>query len=131
VVFGNAQHPVDDIALHLLDDSNPLSEPPRVRVEVEVSAGTLRECVGEYQLAPEFSITITMENDALFGQATGQPRFAMFPESETRFLLRVVDAQITFERDERGGDRADAAPGRTEPGGAAAEVRAVSAANPE
>ena len=35
-------------------------------------------------------------------QATGQAKLEVFPESETKFFLKVVDAQITFVRDERG-----------------------------
>ena len=35
-------------------------------------------------------------------QATGQDEYEVFPESETRFFYRVVDAQITFEVDATG-----------------------------
>ncbi len=38
-------------------------------------------------------------------QATAQPRFPIFPESETSFFLKVVDAQLTFEKDGSGGNR--------------------------
>jgi hypothetical protein len=33
---------------------------------------------------------------------TGQPKVEIFAESETKFFLRVVDAQITFVKDEKG-----------------------------
>ena len=32
-------------------------------------------------------------------QLTGQPRFEVFAESEKKFFLKVVDAQLTFETD--------------------------------
>ena len=35
-------------------------------------------------------------------QATGQPKFELFPTSETEFFLKVVEAQVTFVRDEAG-----------------------------
>jgi hypothetical protein len=35
-------------------------------------------------------------------QLTGQPRFPVFAESETRFFLKVVDAQIEFANDDKG-----------------------------
>jgi hypothetical protein len=35
-------------------------------------------------------------------QLTGQPKFELFPESETKFFLKVVDAQITFVKDDKG-----------------------------
>jgi CubicO group peptidase (beta-lactamase class C family) len=53
--------------------------------------------------------TVTREGDQLFVEVTGQPefpmfqpRFPMFPESERRFFLTVVDAQITFDVDSEG-----------------------------
>jgi hypothetical protein len=35
-------------------------------------------------------------------QATGQEKFEIFPESETKFFLKVVDAQIEFVKDASG-----------------------------
>ena len=58
--------------------------------------------VGQYPLAPTFVITITREGDRLMTQATGQPKVELFPESETKYFLKVVDAQITFVKDDRG-----------------------------
>lgn len=58
--------------------------------------------VGQYELWSGFVITITREGDKLMEQATGQPKFELFPESETKFFLRVVDAQVTFVKDEKG-----------------------------
>jgi len=45
---------------------------------------------------------ITLENGQLMAQATGQSKFALFAESETRFFLKVVDAQIEFFRNDKG-----------------------------
>ena len=59
----------------------------------------LERYVGEYQLAPGFSITVTRDGQQLFGQGTGQPQFEMFAESETKFFLKVTDAQIEFHVD--------------------------------
>jgi Domain of unknown function (DUF3471) len=58
--------------------------------------------VGSYQLAPNLSITITRDGDHLFGQATGQPKFELFPESDKDYFLKVGDAQITFVTDSQG-----------------------------
>lgn len=55
--------------------------------------------VGEYELEPSFTITITKEGNALFGQATGQAKFQLYPESATRFFLKVVDAKVEFFKD--------------------------------
>ncbi len=58
--------------------------------------------VGQYELGPGLIITITKENGKLMGEATGQPKFELFPESETVFFLNVGNIQITFIRDEKG-----------------------------
>ena len=64
--------------------------------------GILETYVGEYELAPTFSIVVTLEDGALFAQATGQQTFPIFAESETEFFLRVVDAQVSFTKDDSG-----------------------------
>jgi CubicO group peptidase (beta-lactamase class C family) len=67
-----------------------------------VDAATLQSYVGTYQLAPTFSIAITLQDNKLFGQATGQPPFELFPTSDTKFYLKVVDAQVTFVKNDKG-----------------------------
>ena len=58
--------------------------------------------VGGYQLAPNFIMTITREDDHFFVQATGQPKLEIYPESDRDYFLKVVDAQITFVTDAKG-----------------------------
>ncbi|MEM8560491.1 MAG: DUF3471 domain-containing protein, partial [Bacteroidota bacterium] len=65
--------------------------------EVNVSEEVLQRYVGTYRLQPGFDIVVTNEGTQLFAQATGQPRFEVFPKTETEFYLTVVEAQITFE----------------------------------
>ena len=62
----------------------------------------LERFVGEYVLAPAFSIAITRDVDKLFAQATGQPAFRLDAESATTFSLKLVDAQLEFEVDDAG-----------------------------
>jgi len=57
---------------------------------------------GKYELNPQFILTVTKENDKLFTQATGQQKVEIFPKSELEYYLKVVDAQITFVKDENG-----------------------------
>ena len=95
----------DDIGIHLLDPSRPLTPkpaPPKQRTAIEVRAEVLNTYVGTYQLAPSFAIEVTLKDGALFGRPTDQPAFRLWPESETDFFLKEVDAQITFERDAQG-----------------------------
>ena len=44
-------------------------------------------------------MTITLEGDRLMAQLTGQGKLPIFPQSETLFFLKVVDAQLEFAAD--------------------------------
>jgi D-alanyl-D-alanine-carboxypeptidase/D-alanyl-D-alanine-endopeptidase len=70
--------------------------------EVAVAPEVLERYVGRYAITPAFVLNVTRENDHLFLQATGQPRFPLFADGERHFFLEVVDAQITFEVDAAG-----------------------------
>jgi len=69
------------------------------RKAITVPAATLAKYVGEYQLAPAIVMTISLDGEQLSGQLTGQGKLPIFPESETMFFLKVVDAQIEFAPD--------------------------------
>ncbi len=72
------------------------------RKEVKVDPKIYDSYAGEYELAPDFTITVTSENGKLMTQATGQPKFELFPSSETEFFLKIVEAQVTFVKDAQG-----------------------------
>jgi CubicO group peptidase (beta-lactamase class C family) len=69
------------------------------RQTATVPPTTLARYVGAYELAPNAVMTITLEGDGLMAQLTGQGKLAIFPQSETQFFLKVVDAQIEFAAD--------------------------------
>jgi CubicO group peptidase (beta-lactamase class C family) len=73
--------------------------PPKERKEITVDPKLFDGYVGRYQMTPDFVITVTREGDHLFVQATGQPKFEVFAETEHDYFLKVVDAQITFVTD--------------------------------
>ncbi len=91
----------DQIAARIDGDADPIAEWFGHRV-AEVDPAIYKNYVGRYQLAPGVVATMTLENNRLYTQLTGQPRFEMFPEGERDFFLKVVDAQITFETDDSG-----------------------------
>ena len=93
---------VDDIGMHLLDSHVPLLPEPKEHKEITVDPKIFDGYVGQYQLAPNFILTVTREGDQLFTQATNQPKVRVFPESQRDYFLKVVDAQITFETDDNG-----------------------------
>ncbi len=79
---------VYDIGMHLLDPNFPLQQAPKEHREISVDPKIFDGYVGGYQLAPNFVAAITREGDHLFAQATGQPKFQIFPESQRDFFLK-------------------------------------------
>jgi hypothetical protein len=57
---------------------------------------------GEYQVFPGATLLVTREGDKLMFTSQGQPKIEALPESETRFYFRMVDAQVTFIKNEKG-----------------------------
>ncbi|MBX3277042.1 MAG: serine hydrolase [Acidobacteria bacterium] len=77
-------------------------EVPGARTDVKVDTKILDGYVGKYELAPNFYLNVRRDGERLFTQATGQSEVEIFPESETKFYLKVVEAQITFVKDQGG-----------------------------
>ncbi|WP_082662016.1 serine hydrolase [Terracidiphilus gabretensis] len=75
---------------------------PVERTIVKVDPTVLAKYVGTYELSPDFSIVFTLEGNQLMTQATHQPKFPVYPESETKFFLTVVDAEVEFVKDDKG-----------------------------
>jgi hypothetical protein len=75
---------------------------PSERKEATVSKDILRHYVGTHQLAPDFSLAVTLEGGQLMTQATGQGKIPVFAESETKFFPKVVDAEIEFVKNGKG-----------------------------
>src|SRR5690606_3142622 len=92
---------IEDLGFHLIDTELPLRE-GFGREMAEVDPALYAEYAGTYPIVPEFVLTITTRDDRLFVQATNQPQFEVFPEGGDRFFYTVVDAQISFQRDEAG-----------------------------
>lgn len=97
VVLTNSSQGSDDIGFHLLDPESDLAKLKFKSDAIEVPDSTLSKYVGVYALSPVFMITVTKEGQQLYGQATGQNRFEMFPENDTLFYLTVVKAKISFQ----------------------------------
>jgi CubicO group peptidase (beta-lactamase class C family) len=72
------------------------------RKSIEVPVETLQSYVGVYQLAPRITNTIRLVDGHLTTQLSGQRPLPIFAESETKFFLKVVDAQVEFFKDATG-----------------------------
>lgn len=80
---------------------NPELAPPE-RKEARLDPKIFDDYVGQYELAPGVVLTVTRETDKLWAQAGEQLKAELFPESETRFFLKVVEAEVTFVKDSSG-----------------------------
>ncbi|MFY9608314.1 MAG: serine hydrolase [Blastocatellia bacterium] len=77
-------------------------EIPADIAEVKVDPRIFDAYAGQYEIMPNFILTISNDAGHLMAQATGQPKVELFPESETKFFLKVVDAKVTFVKDAAG-----------------------------
>lgn len=90
--------PQSDAPLNLLTYFDNSASKPAVKVEQKI----YDSYAGQYELGPGFIITITKEDGKLMGEAPGQPKVELIPESETRFFIKASEIQVTFIRDEKG-----------------------------
>jgi CubicO group peptidase (beta-lactamase class C family) len=75
---------------------------PKYRTVTSVDPKVLAQYPGTYELQPGFNLVVTIENGQLMGQATGQDKIQLYPSSDTRFFLTVVDAEVEFFKDDQG-----------------------------
>ena len=104
VVLGNmAGGTVDQIGVRLMDLlAGKEPKPLPLKMPMRLKPAILDQYVGNFEMYPNFVLAVTREGDRLWVQATNQPRLGIYPESETRFFYRAVDAQITFVRNKEG-----------------------------
>jgi hypothetical protein len=69
---------------------------------IKVDEKVLQAYVGEYEITSIMSFSITKEQGKLFLQAEGQDKVEMFADTETKFFLKVNDAQLEFFKDDSG-----------------------------
>lgn len=75
---------------------------PEEKKNIVVLSEILEKHAGIYDFGSGFQIAVTVADNRIFIQATGQSKFEIFAESETQFYLTVVDASIEFLVDENG-----------------------------
>ncbi len=95
----NVSIPVKSIRNILYNKALPIK---KIRKEIVLSTEQLQKFVGTYEVEKEFEIKISLDKDQLFTQLTGQKAYPIFAESEMQFFLKVVDAQLQFEQNEKG-----------------------------
>ncbi len=78
------------------------AKPLPTHIEIKLSPDILSRYAGNYELVPGFVLAITIEGERIFSQATGQGKIEIFPETETKFFLKVVEATLDFLKDDAG-----------------------------
>ena len=69
---------------------------------IQVQPVVLEDYVGKYKLDGNTIITITRENDKLFGQEANQQKMQLWPTSQTDFVIKELNAKISFVRPANG-----------------------------
>jgi hypothetical protein len=96
-VLSNALVEVNDLALHLLDESVPPRDLSLARqATVALVAEQLAPLAGVYAVRPAFKLTMSVRDDQLWAQATGQGAFPLFAKSPRRFFARITPLEIEF-----------------------------------
>jgi CubicO group peptidase (beta-lactamase class C family) len=72
------------------------------RKEIALPVATLAKYVGTYEVAPGVNMLMRLVGDHLTTQLGGQRQIPVFAESETKFFLKVVDAQVELFTDASG-----------------------------
>jgi hypothetical protein len=77
-------------------------DPTSFTVDKTVDPAVYDDYVGRYDYGNSHVMTVTKEDGRLFAQLSGQRRWEIFPCAKEEFFWKVVDAQITFVRDNQG-----------------------------
>ncbi|HTI93534.1 MAG TPA: serine hydrolase [Puia sp.] len=75
----------------------------RSKTTVAVADSLLEKYTGQYALTPTFILVVSKEGNQLFTQATNQPKFKIYAETQTKFTPSEFPAEIEFVKDANGG----------------------------
>jgi CubicO group peptidase (beta-lactamase class C family) len=89
VVLANSEADVDALGIFILTT-------PKEHKLASIDYEVYNSYLGKYKLAPGVMITITRQGNQLFAQLTGQDKIEFFPQSETSFFCKVVEAELRF-----------------------------------
>lgn len=97
---GTLMDQIGDRVDHIL--AGEAAEPLPVRRAVTLDAKTLDEYPGSYEVIAGVQMTITRQRDHLAFQLPRQAPVGLYADAKDNFFVRVVDATVTFERNEQG-----------------------------
>ncbi len=76
--------------------------PAAEKIAITLTPKQLEKYIGKYELAPGAILEVTTNESQIFAQLTGQPQFEIFPKREDVFFLKVVVAELVFDKDSDG-----------------------------
>lgn len=77
-------------------------EQARPRTEVRFDPEKQSALVGDFQFDTGDVLSITARDGGLMAQLTGQSAIEIYPEADDLYFYRIVQAQLSFTRNERG-----------------------------
>lgn len=76
--------------------------PAAERKEVKVPEKVLQTYVGEYEMGPGQVLAFAVEKGSLWGGPVGDDKSQLFAVSNTKFFLKNIPIEITFQKDAKG-----------------------------
>ncbi|MDA3952336.1 MAG: serine hydrolase [Bacteroidales bacterium] len=71
---------------------------PEIIKTIKLSNNILQSYVGKYELKPGFIFSVSFNDGKLFCELTGQSKLELAPISESEFILKEVEAKISFSK---------------------------------
>jgi CubicO group peptidase (beta-lactamase class C family) len=100
ITLADAGGGFDDLALRIVDGSTPLAA---ARRPTALDLPLARAAAGRYQLAPNFILTMSVDDNRLYAQATGQDRFELLQDARGEYYTTGAnDILIRLRRGEAG-----------------------------
>jgi NADPH-dependent glutamate synthase beta subunit-like oxidoreductase len=69
---------------------------------IDIDPAVLDNYTGKYRLNNNIVVTIYKENNKLIAWPTDQAKLEMLPTSETDFVIKEINAKLSFEKGENG-----------------------------
>lgn len=69
---------------------------------IKLDPAVYQTYTGKYNLNANLVITVYLDQSKIFAQATNQPAFEMFPVAENEFVLKELNARLTFVKEADG-----------------------------
>lgn len=86
-----------------VEEINPRTgDKPAERKSITLSSKDFDLLVGDYEIAPGFVLNVRREGERFITQATNQGPIEIYAETDTRFFVKVINAELTFKKDADG-----------------------------